>query len=71
MLSAFREKRFDREILLEMGEMGLFGATVVEDDGRAGLNHVAHGSDPGAVNTRTKKVTDISLGLRLLCKWDG
>lgn len=43
VLSAYREERFDREILSEMGEMGLLGATVAEEYGGAGLNHVAYG----------------------------
>lgn len=43
VLSAYREERFDREILTEMGEMGLLGATVAEEYGGAGLNHVAYG----------------------------
>ncbi|HET8848400.1 MAG TPA: acyl-CoA dehydrogenase family protein, partial [Marinobacter sp.] len=43
VLSAYREERFDREILTEMGEMGLLGATVAEQYGGAGLSHVAYG----------------------------
>lgn len=43
VLTAYREERFDREILTEMGEMGLLGATVAEQYGGAGLNHVAYG----------------------------
>lgn len=43
VLTAYREERFDREILAEMGEMGLLGATVAEQYGGAGLNHVAYG----------------------------
>jgi len=43
VLSAYREERFDREILTEMGEMGLLGATVAEEYGGAGLSHVAYG----------------------------
>ncbi|WP_372965693.1 acyl-CoA dehydrogenase [Marinobacter sp.] len=43
VLSAYREERFDREIFSEMGEMGLLGATVAEEYGGAGLNHVAYG----------------------------
>ncbi|AXK38449.1 acyl-CoA dehydrogenase [Crenobacter cavernae] len=42
VLSAFREERFDREILTEMGELGLLGATI-EGYGCAGLGHVAYG----------------------------
>jgi len=43
VLSAFREERFDREIMTEMGELGLLGATVSPDYGGAGINHVAYG----------------------------
>lgn len=43
VLSAYREERFDREIMTEMGEMGLLGATVAEEYGGAGLNNVAYG----------------------------
>ncbi|KEA64644.1 Glutaryl-CoA dehydrogenase [Marinobacterium lacunae] len=43
VLSAYREERFDREIMNEMGEMGLLGATVAEEYGGAGLSHVAYG----------------------------
>lgn len=43
VLSAYREERFDREIMNEMGEMGLLGATVAEEYGGAGLGHVAYG----------------------------
>ncbi|SDN42616.1 acyl-CoA dehydrogenase [Vreelandella arcis] len=43
VLSAFREERFDREIMTEMGELGLLGATVSPDYGGAGVNHVAYG----------------------------
>ncbi|MGQ7845068.1 acyl-CoA dehydrogenase [Granulosicoccus sp. 3-233] len=43
VLAAYREERFDREIFVEMGEMGLLGATVAEQYGGAGLNHVAYG----------------------------
>ncbi len=43
VLTAYREERFDREIFTEMGELGLLGATVAEEYGGAGLNHVAYG----------------------------
>ncbi|MCP1291941.1 MULTISPECIES: acyl-CoA dehydrogenase [Chromobacterium] len=42
VLSANREERFDREIINEMGELGLLGCTI-EGYGCAGLNHVAYG----------------------------
>ena len=43
ILTANREERFDREIMTEMGELGLLGATVSEQYGGAGLNHVCYG----------------------------
>ena len=43
VLKAYREERFDREIMNEMGEMGLLGAAVAEEYGGAGLNNVAYG----------------------------
>ncbi len=41
VLSAYRDERFDREILTEMGELGLLGPTVPEQYGGAGLGYVA------------------------------
>ena len=43
VISAFREERFDREIMAEMGELGLLGATIPEIYGGAGVNHVSYG----------------------------
>jgi len=43
VLTAYREERFDREIVTEMGELGLFGATLPEEYGGAGLGDVAYG----------------------------
>jgi glutaryl-CoA dehydrogenase len=42
VLSANREEHFDREILREMGELGLLGCTL-DRYGCAGLSHVAYG----------------------------
>jgi len=41
--SAFREERFDREIMQELGQLGLLGATIPEAYGGAGVNHVSYG----------------------------
>ncbi|MBZ0216440.1 MAG: acyl-CoA dehydrogenase family protein, partial [Fimbriimonadaceae bacterium] len=41
--SAFREERFDREIMDEAGELGLLGIMIPEEYGGAGLNYVAYG----------------------------
>jgi glutaryl-CoA dehydrogenase len=43
VLSAFREERFDPEIMKEMGALGLLGATLPEDYGGAGAGYVAYG----------------------------
>ncbi|MEK0082879.1 acyl-CoA dehydrogenase [Benzoatithermus flavus] len=43
VIAAFREERFDRAILTEMGELGLLGCTLPEQYGCAGLSHVAYG----------------------------
>jgi glutaryl-CoA dehydrogenase len=43
VLTAFREERFDREIMNEMGALGLLGPTLPEEYGGAGLGHVAYG----------------------------
>ncbi|MGI8706215.1 MAG: acyl-CoA dehydrogenase [Sphingomicrobium sp.] len=40
---AYLEERFDREILTEMGELGLLGATIPDDYGGAGLGYVSYG----------------------------
>jgi glutaryl-CoA dehydrogenase len=43
VLTAFREERFDRAIMTEMGALGLIGATIPEEYGGAGLGHVGYG----------------------------
>ena len=43
VLSAAREERFDKEIMTEMGEMGLLGPTVAEVYGGAGVSNVSYG----------------------------
>src|SRR5207248_6698348 len=43
VLTAYREERFDRAILNEMGALGLIGATLPEEYGGAGLGYVASG----------------------------
>jgi glutaryl-CoA dehydrogenase len=40
---AYLEESFDREILREMGELGLLGATIPDEYGGAGLGYVAYG----------------------------
>ena len=41
--SAFREERFDREIMNEMGDMGFLGIMTSSDYGGSGLGYVAYG----------------------------
>ncbi|MBI3445428.1 MAG: acyl-CoA dehydrogenase family protein, partial [Magnetospirillum sp.] len=43
VMKAFRDESFDREIMNEMGEMGLLGPTIPEEYGGPGVNHVAYG----------------------------
>jgi len=43
VLTAYREERFDRAIMTEMGALGLLGPTIPEDEGGAGVGHVAYG----------------------------
>ncbi len=40
---AYMEERFDREIMTEMGELGLLGPTIPEEYGGAGLGYVSYG----------------------------
>jgi glutaryl-CoA dehydrogenase len=41
--SAFREERFDKDIMREMGEMGFLGVMVSPEFGGSGLGYVAYG----------------------------
>jgi glutaryl-CoA dehydrogenase len=41
--SAFLDERFDRDIMTEMGALGLLGATIAPQYGGAGLNYVSYG----------------------------
>lgn len=43
VVSAFAEERFDREMVAEMGALGLFGITLAEEYGGAGAGMVAYG----------------------------
>jgi glutaryl-CoA dehydrogenase len=43
VLMAYREERFDRAIISEMGALGLLGPTVPEQYGGAALGHVSYG----------------------------
>lgn len=40
---SFRDEYFERDWMLKMGEQGLLGATLPEEYGCAGLNHVSYG----------------------------
>ncbi|HEX4294760.1 MAG TPA: acyl-CoA dehydrogenase [Rhizomicrobium sp.] len=40
---AFRNEKFDRAIMTEMGEMGFLGPTIPEEYGGAGMNYVCYG----------------------------
>jgi len=41
--SAYLDERFDREIMDELGALGMLGATISPDYGGAGLNYVSYG----------------------------
>lgn len=43
VLKANRHEQFEREIMTEMGELGLLGATIPEQYGGAGVNYVSYG----------------------------
>ncbi|MCJ8310768.1 MAG: acyl-CoA dehydrogenase [Hyphomicrobiales bacterium] len=43
ILEANRHENFDRNILNEMGELGLLGSTIPEEYGGAGVNYVSYG----------------------------
>ena len=43
VLTAFREERFDREIMAEMGSLGLLGCTLPAAYGGSEVSHVAYG----------------------------
>ncbi len=43
VLKAWREEQVDRQLLPEMGELGLLGPTIPEEYGGAGLGYVAYG----------------------------
>lgn len=43
ILMANRNEVFDRDIMTELGEMGLLGATLPEEYGGSGVNHVSYG----------------------------
>src|SRR6478752_1724168 len=62
---AFRDEKYDPNMLPEMGKLGLLGPTIPEEYGGAGLGYVSygliarepdHGSDPGSMVTRAEKV---------------
>lgn len=43
ILNAFRNEHFEREIMSEMGQLGLLGSTLPEQYGGAGLSYVCYG----------------------------
>jgi glutaryl-CoA dehydrogenase len=43
ILTAYRDERYDGEIITEMGALGLLGSTIPQEYGGAGLGYVAYG----------------------------
>lgn len=43
IIDAYRDEHFDRDILLEMGALGLLGPTIPDEYGGAGVNNVCYG----------------------------
>ncbi len=43
VIEAYREEKFDRAVISDMGALGLLGATIPEEYGGAGLGYVAYG----------------------------
>jgi len=43
IVEANREGKFDRDVISEMGQMGLLGSTIPEEFGGAGANYVSYG----------------------------
>jgi glutaryl-CoA dehydrogenase len=43
VIAAYREEKYDRSLITEMGKLGLLGATLPEEYGGAGLGHVSYG----------------------------
>ncbi|MDO8533349.1 MAG: acyl-CoA dehydrogenase [Xanthobacteraceae bacterium] len=43
VIAAYREEKFDRAIVSEMGKLGLLGATIPEAYGGAGLGYICYG----------------------------
>src|SRR5436189_3755220 len=43
VLKAYRDETFDRDIMKEMGALGLLGATIPSEYGGAGLGYVCYG----------------------------
>ena len=53
---AFREEHFHREIMTEMGELGLLGSTIPEKYGCSGVNYVSYGLVAREVERSTKPI---------------
>src|SRR5262245_53205287 len=43
VIEAYREEKFDRKTMSDMGALGLLGPTIPEEYGGAGLGYVAYG----------------------------
>src|SRR6202162_3988015 len=50
VVAAYREEKFDRAVVNEMGALGLLGATIPEEYGGAGLGYVCYGLAVGEID---------------------
>ena len=67
VLKAYREESFDREIMREMGALGLIGATVPEEYGGAGLGYVGLRAD--RARGRERSIPAIARRCRCSPRW--
>jgi glutaryl-CoA dehydrogenase len=62
VLQAFRERKVDRDLIPEMGALGLLGPTIPEEYGGAGLGYVAYGLIAREIETRRFRLSLDAVG---------
>ena len=65
VISANREERFDREIMTELGEQGLLGATVAEEFGGGGASTSRLPFDCNSPTTPARSISSTMRAARL------